>query len=216
MVLLELEKIGESLRRVDFNPYPEINTDLKEPVISGHVRVCMTKPEYDLWLKVQRAFGSIRDTVQELIYYVNTSGGVALAYQEITIAATDLTTSSIADDTLITASQSDIEFNWQDPRLQWGRSINLEPALSVEQMGFVMDTGAHINPAVLHEVLDDGTINHLLQMDCVTPSPFGEKYLQRRQWSNVGGTWDLRAKAWTVGQKLHLAQLRVLEATELT
>ena len=213
---IELEKIGEILRRVDFNPYPEINTDVNVPVLSGHVRVCMTRPEYDLWLKVQRALGSIRDTVQELIYFVNTSGGVALAYQEIEIAETDLVTTTVSDDTLITTSQFDVEFNWKDPRLQFGRSINLEPALGVEQMGFVMDTGAHINPAVLHEVLGDGTINHLLQMDCVTPVPGSEVQLQRRQWSNAGGVWDLRAKAWEVGQKLHLAQLRVLEATELT
>jgi hypothetical protein len=213
--MAELEKIGEMLRRVEFNPYPEVNADLKVPIENGMTRVCMTRPEYDLWLKVQQAFGGIRNTMQELVYYVNTYGGVVLAYQEIEIAAADLVETTVADDTLVTASQSDVEFNWKDPRLQWGRSINLEPALGVEQMGFVMDTGAHINPAVLHEVLGDGTINHLLQMDCVTPVPDSETQLQRRQWSNAGGVWDLRAKAWEVGQKLHLAQLRVMEATEL-
>jgi hypothetical protein len=142
-------------------------------------------------------------------------GGVAVAYQEITIAAGDLATGSVANDTLKTASQTDVEFKWSDGRLEKGRSVMLEPAIGVPEMGFVMDTSAHINPAVLHAVDAAGNVTHNLQMDCVTPYPGQPTYLQRRQWSNASGDWDLDAVAWTVGQKLHLTQLRVQEATEV-
>jgi len=175
----------------------------------------MTRPEYDLWLRVMHTFGAVGDAMRELVEFVNTSGGVAVAYQEITIAAGDLATTVVSDDTVVTVSQSNVEFNWNDPRLEFGRSVNLEPALGVEQMGFVLSTGAHINPAVLHAVADDGVVTHNLQMDCVSTAPGEPTHLIRRQWVNTAGVWDLDAVAWTVGQKLHLAQLRVLEATTL-
>lgn len=213
--MVDFEKHGEELKSVIFDPFPQIKADFTEPVINGRVRVCMTKPEWDLWQKVRNSFNAVSDILRDLTYATNTYGGIGVAYQEITIAASDLTQTVVADDTLITVSASDVEFNWNDPRLEFGRSVNLEPALGVEQMGFLLDTGAHINPAVLHAVAADGTVSHNLQMDCVSTAPGEPTHLLRRQWVNTGGVWDLDPVAWTVGQILHLVQLRVLEATTL-
>jgi len=213
---IDLEKLGISLETVQFNPYDEINERYEVTVAGKTFLVSLTKSEVDLWLKNQRAFGAVYDILRQISFYINESGGVLAAYQEITVdIGTNTTTTVVANDTLITASQSGVEFNWNDPRLEFGRSVNLEPALGVEQMGFVLDTGAHINPAVLHAVAADGTISHNLQMDCVSTAPGEPTHLIRRQWSNDSGDWDLDPVAWENGQKLHLTQLLVQEATAL-
>lgn len=210
------ENIGEQLRDMRFNPAPECDEEQWESVAGKTILISMTAAEHTLWRRLEQIIANIADNFTDLQYFVNISGGLVIAYKELTIASGDLTTTVVSNDTLITVSQTDTEFNWNDPRLMHLRSINLEPALGVEPMGFVIDTSAHINPAVLHSVAANGTVTHNLQMDCVSTAPGQPTHLIRRQWVNTGGVWDLDPIAWTVGQTLHLAQLLLNEATELT
>lgn len=211
------DNLSEKLRSIRFNPYPEINADVMERIQAGsQIRVCMTKPEYDLWLRVEQTFGNIAGLLDELVYYVNSYGGVGVAYQELTIAAGDLTTTEVANDTVITTGLPR-PFVWTDPRLDAGKSIVLEPASGVQPMAFVWSRKAFVNPAVMHIVdPDTQAVTHGFQIDCVNPVHAQPTYLQRLQWQTVGGKWKLYAKPWTVGQILHMTQLIVVEGTVLT
>lgn len=198
----DFEGIPDGPRDFSFDPEPEIFGET------------VGRDNFELWRKLQLKLNILQLSLQD-IHVIIRGGLLALAYQEITITDDDLAETTVADDTLITVSGTPIKFKWSDPRLLFARTVNLEPATGVEPMGFVMDTGVHINPAVLHSVDDAGAVTHNLQMDCVTPVPDQHTYLQRRQWVNTDGVWDLDAVAWEVGQTLHLSQIRIIEATVL-
>lgn len=200
--MVEFEGLPPAGRVFNFDPEPQIH---RKDISPGEVL---------LWRKIQDQLNIAGFAIQD-IYTLVSGGLIGLAYKELTIAATDLIQTVVANDTLIVVSATGHKFNWKDGRLEKCRSVMLEPALGVPEMGFVMDTAAHIGPAILHSVDAAGDVTHNLQMDCVTPVPADKTHLQRRQWSNVSGDWDLDPAAWEVGQTVHLTQLRIVEATEL-
>lgn len=173
------------------------------------------EPTREKWRQLQSILGTIQEEFERLRKIIHDIGGVVWTRQKLTIAATDLTTTEEANDTLIT-SGSPLPFRWDDPRIDKCRSMNVEPATGVFPWPHVWDRKAHIAPSI-QPVVDPatGNVTHRKAEDCVTQVYAQPTYIQRLQWQDVGGVWKLYAKAWEVGQKVEIVQAIVVGADVL-
>jgi len=156
---------------------------------------------------IKRIAGALNDTdynFKQLHNWISLAGGVAFVYQKLTIAATDLATTEVANDTLMTTG-SPIGFRWDDPRCF--RSIHVEPATGVYPWDFVWDRKTHINPSIQHAVDPvTGVITHETGQDAVTQVYAQPSYLQRLRWT-ASAPFKLSPLAWEVDQHVELLQL---------
>jgi len=154
--------------------------------------------------RIAVAFNDVDYNFKQLHNWVSLAGGIAFVYQKLTIAATDLATTEVANDTLKTTG-APIGFRWDDPRCF--RSIHVEPATGVYPWDFVWDRKAHITPSIQH-VVDPvtGAITHETGQDAVTQVYAQPTYLQRLRWT-AAAPFKLSPLAWEVGQNLELLQL---------
>lgn len=66
--------------------------------------------------RIRDVFDLLQQNIRSLTIQINLTAGIAMAYQELTTAGTNLSTRANANDTLVTASAMPLEFDWQDNR----------------------------------------------------------------------------------------------------
>lgn len=135
--------------------------------------------------------------------------GKVTVTQKLTITSDHLTTTTVADDTLITLG-SPRAFAWNDPRFQ-DRSINIEVGTGVQPWEHIWSWKAHPRRAV-QPVMDESTaeISWRKGEGMVTHVFKKPTYLQRIEWQQIGGKWKLWPMAWDIGTQVDLTQDIVL------
>ena len=126
---------------------------------------------------------SVIDLYEDLDIVKREAGGWALASAGMTITADDLSTTTVANDTFTTASQTDYEFDWNDTR-RIGRIV-LSPGEGVRPLDLRFDMVLADQPEL------QGTVYAKT-----------DTKLQLRTWN--GAAWD--ASAWGVGWTVDMVQ----------
>ena len=111
----------------------------------------------------------------------NAGSSILVAYQRLTLVAGDISTTTVTDDTITTASQTPLEFDWLDSRRI--NIVMLGPADNVRPMRVIFDAD--------HLLEDSGNY-------AGTVFPVTATKLQRMNWDGsdwVGIAWD---DGWTI------------------
>ena len=136
--------------------------------------------------------------LKSALWFVNINGTITIT-QRIVIAAEHLTTTDVANDTLITHG-TPIPFRWNDPRTQ-DYSINPGVGQSVEPWVLLRDHAHNIDA---YRINWTGTVLALEERMGIAMSVFDQPtYLQAMEWD---ATHNLVGVDWPIGWTVDLRQ----------
>lgn len=186
---ITLKKLADAKARVlDTKPSePPTRDDLE--MLFGMNRISPTERDmFSLIDKLKTWIDSIGNmganvSVGLQVLTENAGSGLLVAYQRLTIATGDISTTSVTNDTITTRSQTSIEFDWLDSRRI--NIVMLGPGDAVRPMRMTWDADRNLE--------DSGNY-------AGTVFPVTAVKLQRMNWDGsdwVGIAWDTAA-SWVV------------------
>lgn len=154
-MVLTKESIGENLRRIDFQPEPEV---FYNPIVVGVVKEReyrdFIKAQHDLWRRLQNTISDIEMNFRDLTDRFNeveiSAPVMAMQFMQVTAdmleSSDDPTGTPVPRSVLTTASQTSTEFNWLLAGISTHASIAMGPGNGVAAHYIIVDLDDRNNP----------------------------------------------------------------------